>query len=143
LSDDYVRVLAECDLKSKSKIDKCVKAAKALLRTIESNVPAGLNKMKAYEEQKKFLENLKFKFGSTCAQHIKNAIGVAVNRHIEANAIVDNSLKDLPSHRLIYDELIQYKELMPWLAQSGVFGSEQNRVKFHYDDVKNVRILNS
>ncbi len=112
------------------------------MRTIESNVPVGLNKMKAYEGQKKFLENLKFKFGTTCAQHIKNAIGVAINRHMEAHAIVDNSLKDLPAHLLIYEELIQYKDLMSWLAQSAVFGSEQNRVKFHYDDVKNVSCFN-
>jgi hypothetical protein len=138
LSDEYTKILSECDLKSKSKIDKCVKAATVLLKTIDSDIPAGLTKMKAFEEQKKFLENLKFKFGNACATYIKNAIGLAVNRHLESYVLNENSLKELPSHHLIHNELIQFKELMPWLAKSGVFFNDHSRVKFHYDDIKAV-----
>jgi hypothetical protein len=141
LSDDYIKVLTECDLKTKLKVDKCVKAANVLLKTIDSDIPTGLTKMKAFEEQKKFLENLKFKFGLACATHIKNAIGLAVNKHLESYVLNENSLKELPSHNIIHTELYQFKDLIPWLAQSGVFFNDHNRAKFHYEDVKSVSSL--
>jgi hypothetical protein len=134
-------VLSECDLKTRPKIDKCVKAANVLLNTIDADIPTGLTKLKAFEEQKKFLENLKFKFGNACATYIKNTIGLVVNKHLESYLLSENSLKELPSHSIIHSELIQFKDLMPWLAKSGVFFNDQNRVKFHYDDVKAVSAI--
>lgn len=139
-SEEYQKVLRDCDLTTKAKVDRCVQAANALLSKLNIKISNGLMKMKAYDEQKRIFDSLKFQFGSQCAAHIKNAIGYSVNKHHDSLKIVDNSLNSLPSHKPIYDDLIIYKDLIPWLQKSGAFLNEQNTQKFQYDVIKNAYV---
>lgn len=126
ISDDEVRLLKECDLTSTTKINKCVKAANSLLKSIDSTVfNSGLMKMKAYEEQKRYLENLKLTFSSASSSHIKNSIMHSFNQHSNNYKEVENKL---PPHKAIFDHLIMFKDLIPLLHKSSV-----NK---YYDEVK-------
>lgn len=129
VSEDEIRVLKECDLTTSVKINKCVKAANSLLKSIDSaSVPPGLMKMKAFEEQKRYLENLKQVFSTTSTTYIKNSIASSFNQHSNLYKEIENKL---PSHKGIYDQLIMFKDLVPWLHKSSVN-------KF-FDEVKTVR----
>ena len=92
-------------------------------------------KMKAFEEQKKYLENIKLKFSISCSSYIKNAITYHFNEHANSYKIIDNSLNALPTHKIIFDVLIKFKGLIPWLYKSCVY---YNQPKNYYEDVKNV-----
>jgi hypothetical protein len=97
--------------------------------------------MKAYEEQIKSLETMKLKFANFVYTHLRNAIGHSTNKHLESYKIVDNSINVLPSHKQIHDDLIMFKELMPWLHKSNCYFTDQdmNR-RTYYDDIKQVYI---
>jgi hypothetical protein len=43
---EHMKVLNECDLSSKRKIEHCAQVANNLLEIIESEIPTGLRKMK-------------------------------------------------------------------------------------------------
>ena len=72
------RLLASCELKDEASVRRCVDAANQLSDILEKEIAIGLRKMKAYEDQIKFLENLKHKFCATATVHLKNAIGYLV-----------------------------------------------------------------
>ena len=72
-------LLTECNFSNEAQINKCVAAANELLEIIKHEFPAGLKKMKAYEEQIKFLEHLKLRFCNQSSNHLKNAIGYTVS----------------------------------------------------------------
>lgn len=76
---ENMKVLNDCDLTSRAKIENCTQAANQLLEIIETEFPVGLKKMKAYEEQMNVLERLKLKFCNSVYNHLKNAIGYAVS----------------------------------------------------------------
>ncbi len=103
LTDDHIRTLNECDLSVQFKIDKCVQAANLLIKSIDSNVPVGLMKMKAFEDQNKFLENLKLKFSASASAFIKSTIQREFSDHLKTYNIFEGSLNYLPSHKQIYD----------------------------------------
>jgi hypothetical protein len=138
LTDDHIRILNECDLTVQFKVDKCVQAANLLIKSIDSNVPVGLMKMKAFEDQKKFLENLKLKFSASASAFIKSTIQRKFSDHLKTYNIFEGSLNYLPSHKQIYDELIIYKEVIPWLYKSCIYYNQHNNMKNFYDEVKNV-----
>jgi hypothetical protein len=77
-NNEYKKILNDCDLKSQKNVDKCVNAANLLCDILEADIPIGLRKMKAYEEQIKYLEYLKLKFCTSTTTHLKNAIGHSV-----------------------------------------------------------------
>jgi hypothetical protein len=87
-------------------------------------------KMKAYEEQKRYLENLKSTFSSASSSHIKNSIMHSFNQHSNNYKEVENKL---PPHKAIFDHLIMFKDLIPLLHKSSV-----NK---YYDEVKTVYYL--
>lgn len=77
---EYARILYACDITKREPIKKVTIAANSLLDLLETELPSGLKKMKAYEEQMKQLEILKVKFCSNLCSHLKNAIGHAVSK---------------------------------------------------------------
>lgn len=136
-SAESKRALLENDLKSTQSIQRCVQAANQLLDILEVDIPAGLRKMKAYEEQIKYLEHLKLKFCTNVHNHLRNAIGFATNAHLDAFKITDNSVNSLPPHRQIFDDLLIYKDIVPWLERSRCsFLNSENERKTYYDDLK-------
>lgn len=78
-SSEQYSILNECDLSSSRKIDRCVTAANQLLDVIEANLPLGLKKMRAYEDQINSLERIKFKFCNDSYNHLKNVIAHSVS----------------------------------------------------------------
>lgn len=103
--NEYKTILAECDLSSPQRVQRCVTAANTLLDVLETDMPLGslcsitintihtciiiilifkkgLKKMKSFEEQKKFLESLKLKFCLNSSNHLRNAIGHAVSKKL-------------------------------------------------------------
>lgn len=130
------QLLNECDLSSIQKVERCVIAANLLMDILETDLPTGLKKMKAYEDQKKFLEHLKIKFCNSAYNHLKNAIGHSTNKHLESYKIVDNSLNALPAHKQIHDELNVFKELMPWIHRSKCSFTDHEQRKAYFSDIK-------
>lgn len=94
--------------------------------------------MKAYEEQKKFLDNLKHKFSVSSSTYIKNAISFLINKHYESYKVVDNTLNSLPPHNSIHSHLVIYKDLILWLYKACVIYNEHNTIKNYFEEVKNV-----
>ena len=138
MSEEDLRVLRDCELKTSVKVNKCVKAANLLLNALSSNLPSGLTKMKAFDEQKMQLEDLKKRFCESSSSYIKNSITFLFNQHSSnlQNKLTDNSLVTLPPHKSIFDELIMFKELIPWLYNACIGLNSQQPNKF--DEVKNV-----
>jgi len=99
-----VRLLADCDLSSQARIDACASAAYQLLDAIEAELPAGLRRLRAYEEQMAGLERLKLKFCSGVYLHLKNAIGHATNKHLESYKVASLPLLlDIPKYQIKQD----------------------------------------
>ena len=55
---------------------------------------------------------------------------------MESYKIVDNSLTALPSHKQIHEELISFKDLMPWIYKSNCYFNDVDQKKFYYNDLK-------
>ena len=92
MSEEDLRVLRDCELKTSVKVNKCVKAANLLLNALSSNLPSGLTKMKAFDEQKMQLEDLKKRFCESSSSYIKNSITFLFNQHSSnlQNKLTDN-----------------------------------------------------
>lgn len=135
-SEQNVKVLTECGLSTKPRIQKSIEAANQLLDIIETEFPPGFTKMKAYEEQMNMLERLKLKFCNSVYNHLKNAIGHATNKHLESYKIIDNSLNSLPPHKQIHEDLIIFKDLNPWVYRSNCYFSERDQRKTYFNDIK-------
>lgn len=76
--NEYKYILNECDLTSAVKTQRVVNAANLLMDVLETDLPFGLQKMKAYEEQKKVLDHFKIKFCNNLYNHLRSAIAHAV-----------------------------------------------------------------
>ena len=92
--------------------------------------------MRAYEEQISLLERIKLKFCNTVYNHLRNVIAHSANKHIESYKIIDNSLNNLPSHKQIHEDLIVFKELMPWICKSNSYFNELDQKKTYFNDIR-------
>lgn len=45
-------------------------------------------------------------------------------------------MNTLPSHKQIFDDLIVYRDLMPWIHRSGCTFNEQGHAKTYFNDVR-------
>jgi hypothetical protein len=56
---------------------------------------------------------------------------------LESYKIVDHSLNSLPSHKQVHDDLIIYKDLMPWIYRSKCYFNDHDQTrKSNYDDIR-------
>ncbi len=55
---------------------------------------------------------------------------------METYKIVENSLTALPPHKQIHEDLISFKELMPWIYKSSCYFNELDQKKLYYNDLK-------
>ncbi len=50
-SSDNKKILNDCDLKTQKHVERCVNAGHLLCDILDADLPVGIRKMKAYEEQ--------------------------------------------------------------------------------------------
>jgi hypothetical protein len=121
IPDELVVVLNECNLTTTSSIEKCVHAASELYKVLHSGAPDDFRRIRACDEQRIFLANLKQNFCKKCVENIKNKIDAIVSKGHQSTVITT-----LSSHRSISNELKPLKAVIPYLVHSQI------------NDVKNV-----
>ena len=55
---------------------------------------------------------------------------------MESYKIVENSLAILPSHKQLHEDLIIFKELMPWIYKSNCSFNDGDQKRTFYNDIK-------
>ncbi len=58
------------------------------------------------------------------------------NKHLETYKIVDNTLNSLPSHKQIHEDLIVFKDLIPWIFRSNCCFNDNEQMKSYFIDIK-------
>ena len=58
------------------------------------------------------------------------------NKHLESYKIIDNTLNALPPHKQIHEDLIVFKDLIPWIFRSNCYFNDHEQKKTYFNDIK-------